>query len=249
MIQVSVSGGRSSGMMAKIMLENYPREEMVFMFANTGKEMPETLDFVHEMDKRWNLGMVWIEYCPNNKYKVVTYETASRNGEPFEALIDKKGYLPNRVARFCTADLKVKPMKAYLMAMGLEHWDTAIGIRYDEPKRYHKLRANDGKDRWDYIFPLWEFKAAKESVAAFWKAQGFDLGMHSNLSNCDFCFLKGRNKKISQARLMPDRLDWWIAMEDKIGGRFTNDYTMRQLKQQAVQPTLFDDTITCFCGD
>ena len=249
MIQVSFSGGRSSAMMAKIMADNYPKDDMIFMFANTGKEMPETLDFVHECDTRWDLGVVWIEFCPIDKFKVMNYETASRNGEPFEALIEKKGFPPNRVARFCTADLKIRAMKAYLMSLGHKHWDAALGIRYDEPKRYHKLRANDGKDRWDYIFPLWDMKVDKRAVAAFWKAQDFDLGIHSNLGNCDFCFLKGRNKKISQARLMPDRLDWWIKMEDKTGARFTNDYTMRQLKEQAVQPSLFDDTIDCFCGD
>lgn len=238
-------------MMAKIMVDNYAKDDMIFMFANTGKEMPETLDFVHECDMRWGLGVVWIEYCPDNRFKVVTYETASREGEPFEALIakNKYRYLPNRVARFCTADLKIRPMKAYLMSMGYKHWDAALGIRYDEPKRYHKLRASDGKDRWDYIFPLWDFKITKADVMRFWSHQGFDLAIHSNLGNCDFCFLKGRNKKISQAKIMPDRLDWWISMEEKVGGRFCNDYSMKELKHQAVQPGLFDDTIDCFCGD
>jgi hypothetical protein len=57
MIQVSFSGGRSSAMMAKIMLDNYDRDELIFMFANTGKELPETLDFVNECDIRWAL--IW----------------------------------------------------------------------------------------------------------------------------------------------------------------------------------------------
>lgn len=249
MIQVSFSGGRSSAMMAKIMAENQAKDDMIFMFANTGKEMPETLDFVHECDQRWELGVVWIEYCPINKYKVVTYETASRNGEPFEALIQKKGFVPNRVARYCTADLKIRAMKAYLISIGYNHWDAALGIRYDEPKRYHKLRAADGKDRWDYTFPLWDFKITKADVMRFWSQQGFDLRIHSNLGNCDFCFLKGRNKKISQANLMPERLQWWIDMEAKYASRFCNDYSMEQLKTQALQPSLFDDTIDCFCGD
>ena len=55
MIQVSFSGGRSSAMMAKIMIDNYPKDELIFTFANTGKEMPETLDFVDACDKAWNL--------------------------------------------------------------------------------------------------------------------------------------------------------------------------------------------------
>lgn len=48
MIQVSFSGGRSSAMMAKIMVDNHRKDELIFTFANTGKELPETLDFVNE---------------------------------------------------------------------------------------------------------------------------------------------------------------------------------------------------------
>ena len=83
MIQVSFSGGRSSAMMAKIMVDNYTNDELIFTFANTGKELPETLDFVNDCDKAWNLNVVWIEYCPINKFKVVDYESASRDGLPF----------------------------------------------------------------------------------------------------------------------------------------------------------------------
>jgi 3'-phosphoadenosine 5'-phosphosulfate sulfotransferase (PAPS reductase)/FAD synthetase len=118
MIQLSFSGGRSSSMMAKIMLDNYDRDELIFMFANTGKELPETLDFVNECDIRWGLNMVWVEYCPENKFKVVGYETAARKGEPFEALIKKKKYLPNKVTRFCTTELKIIPMQRYLKNSG-----------------------------------------------------------------------------------------------------------------------------------
>jgi 3'-phosphoadenosine 5'-phosphosulfate sulfotransferase (PAPS reductase)/FAD synthetase len=140
MIQVSFSGGRSSAMMAKIMIDNYPKDELIFTFANTGKEMPETLDFVNACDKNWNLNVVWIEFCPEEKYMVVNYETASRDGKPFEQLIEKRNYLPNRVTRFCTSDLKIKPMSQYLQSLGFKEWDAAVGIRKDEPNRYHKMK-------------------------------------------------------------------------------------------------------------
>lgn len=166
-ILVSVSGGRSSGLMAKIMIENYKSENLIFAFANTGKELEATLQFVNEMDLQWGLNMVWIEFCPVNKFKVVNFETASRNGEPFEALIKKRKYLPNRVARFCTADLKVKPINYFMQSLGFKNWDTAIGIRRDEPRRYHKMKASEGKNRWEYIFPLWDFKLQKQRFLNF----------------------------------------------------------------------------------
>ena len=250
MIQVSFSGGRSSAMMAKIMIDNYPKDELIFTFANTGKEMPETLDFVNECDKAWNLNVVWIEYCPENKFKVVDYETASRDGKPFEQLIEKNNGLPNRVIRFCTGDLKIRPMAKYLQSLGIEYWDTAIGIRRDEPNRYHKMKNKKTRDRWDYLFPLWDSFATKQSVLHFWKHQTFDLKISSGYSNCDFCFLKSMSKKKAQAHLMPERLQWWIDMENKIGSRFHKDFDMTLLKQLAMNPQLFDEpNIDCFCGD
>jgi 3'-phosphoadenosine 5'-phosphosulfate sulfotransferase (PAPS reductase)/FAD synthetase len=250
MIQVSFSGGRSSAMMAKIIIDNYPKDELIFTFANTGKELPQTLDFVNDCDKNWNLNVVWIEYCPVNKFKVVDYESASKDGLPFEQVIDIKQYLPNRVTRFCTTELKIKPMSLYLQSLGHKHWDTAVGIRKDEPNRYHKMKNKVKKDRWEYIFPLWDFNATKESVVKFWSEQSFDLKIHSEHSNCDFCFLKGTKKKVAQAHLMPERLQWWIDMEAKIGKRFHSDFPMTTLKHLALNPQLFDEpNIDCFCGD
>jgi len=250
MIQVSFSGGRSSAMMAKIMIDNYPKDELIFTFANTGKEMPETLDFVNECDRAWNLNVVWIEYCPENKFKIVNYETASRDGEPFEELIYKKGYLPNRVARFCTADLKIRAMAKYIRSLDIHYWESALGIRYDEHNRYRKLKSAQKKDRWDYIFPLYDFNITKQDVIKFWKQQTFDLKIPSEHGNCDFCFLKILRKKIAQAHLMPERLQWWIDMESKVGSRFHNDFPMTTLKQLALNPQLFDEpNIDCFCGD
>ena len=32
------------------------------VFANTGREMPETLDFVNECSVHWNVPITWLEY-------------------------------------------------------------------------------------------------------------------------------------------------------------------------------------------
>ena len=59
-------------------------------FSNTGKEMPETLDFVRDCEKKWDVPITWLEYDGRTKvededkhtyhYKVVDYATAARNG-------------------------------------------------------------------------------------------------------------------------------------------------------------------------
>ena len=81
-------------------------------FANTGKEMPETLDFVRDCGEHWGvnqrLELEIGDEKPIYRTKIVDYESASRNGEPFSALLDRRAYLPNPVARFCTAEMKIK---------------------------------------------------------------------------------------------------------------------------------------------
>ena len=57
------SGGRTSAFMG-LMLKEHPKYkdfEKVYIFANTGKELPETLDFINKCDKEWGLNVVRIE--------------------------------------------------------------------------------------------------------------------------------------------------------------------------------------------
>lgn len=117
---ISFSGGRTSGMMLKLILEEHdgvlPNYVKV-IFCNTGKEMNETLDFVHACSVNWNVPIIWLEYQPHvepqKRWHEVTYATASRNGEPFDALITAKKYLPNPMMRFCTIELKIRINKLY----------------------------------------------------------------------------------------------------------------------------------------
>ena len=101
---ICFSGGRTSAFMLHKVLEahdgNLPDFAKV-TFANTGKEMPQTLDFVNDVAQKWEVDIVWLERFARearedekNKYvyetKVVDYKSASRNGEPFAALIQEE---------------------------------------------------------------------------------------------------------------------------------------------------------------
>ena len=93
---INFSGGRTSAYLTKRLLDE-GIENYIVTFQNTGKEMPQTLDFINECDKRWGLNIVWLEYRFGNHFEVVTYETASRNGRPFDEVIaHKKNFLPKR---------------------------------------------------------------------------------------------------------------------------------------------------------
>ena len=61
---ISFSGGRTSGFMLKKILDAYEGKlpsDVYVVFANTGKEMPQTLDFINDCSKNWQLDIVWLE--------------------------------------------------------------------------------------------------------------------------------------------------------------------------------------------
>jgi hypothetical protein len=180
----------------------------------------------------------------------VDYNTASRNGEPFAELIKKRSYLPNVVTRFCTTELKIIPIKKYIMSLGYEEWTNAIGIRVDEQQRI--LKMNKRKERYLTIAPLNDFKITKENVLEFWKNQSFDLELSEHLGNCDCCFLKGINKIKRIEKENPNLLNWWIEQEQRMNATFRKSRPLRLLRHLLkTQPTLFDsfeEDIQCFCN-
>lgn len=236
---VSFSGGRTSGMMLRSILDAHggtlPPDVRV-LFSNTGKEMPETLDFVRECSERWAVPIVWLEYAdhddPQRRWREVTYETASRNGEPFASLIGRKRLLPNPVTRICTSELKLRVMKLYAQqVLGFQHWDNVIGFRADEPKRVARLSAPH-REPYDRCAPLAAAGVTAADVGRFWQAQPFDLRL-PNMNgktmhgNCDLCFLKGVWQVFSLIREAPERAIWWAHQETRIPSAGGNGHRFR----------------------
>lgn len=264
---ISFSGGRTSAYMLWRVLQSnggLPPETKV-CFANTGKECEETLEFVRDCSVNWQVPITWLEWRDTEeKFEVVTFETASRNGEPFEALIRKRNYLPNPVTRFCTIDLKIRPIGRYLLSLGMADTKTEaenmsmIGMRADEQRRAAKIAD---KSR----IPLVTAGITKEDVGAFWKSQPFDLGLPNNNGvtmhgNCDLCFLKGGAQILSLIAEKPERAVWWakieaLALASKPSGavfRTDRPSYAQMLKFAADQTDMFDqdeEAISCFCGD
>lgn len=222
-LSVSLSGGRTSAYMLRQIIEAGLPGEHRILFANTGKEREETLQFVQEIGERWGVGVVWLEWQPAAPwFNVVNFETASRNGEPFAALIEHKKYLPNPTERLCTHFLKVVAMRSYLKSQGWTEWTTAVGVRYDEPNRW-KIRGNDPKAkgcRVERELPLVEARVVEADILDFWKAQPFDLQLAARQSNCDLCFLKGMGTRGRVMMTEPERAQWWIDQEESRGARF-----------------------------
>lgn len=270
---ISFSGGRTSGYMLWHILDAYDGklpEDVHVTFANTGKEREETLRFIYECGSRWGVPIRWLEWRdrpsnkvpPEERFEEVGFNSASRHGEPFKALVRRKKYLPNAVTRFCTAELKIDTMKQFMLSQGYSAWTNVVGLRRDELRRVLKQfkRNSDGKERWQSVMPMFQAGAAKPDILRHWFGdfytggrpnwdvllavpqhllpQGFDLGLHDYEGNCDDCMLKGFEVLVHQERLHPGMADDWIEMEDLTGGRFVTEYSYRDVQAAARQPLL-----------
>lgn len=258
---LNVSGGRTSALMLRRVLDAHGGalpSDVHAVFANTGRERPETLAFLARIAEEWGVPLTWIERdrtAPaGRRFRVVTPKTASRASEPFEALITERKYLPNGVMRFCTQALKIEPARDFMRSRGYDHWTSAMGLRRDEPARVARVRAREPGE-WDVAVPLYDGGVRVEDVRAFWAAQPFDLGLEAWESNCDGCYLKSSSILERIERDRPGTLDWWAAQEARVGARFKPGRRYLGLIESARQPMLGldadpeEDALPCACTD
>ena len=232
-VRINFSGGRTSGFMLHEILSangNLP-ERCEVVFANTGREMPETLDFVNECSVNWNVPITWLEYeviegKPN--FKTVSHNSASRDGKPFETLINHCRRLPSPYQRFCTKELKVNTMRRYAKQKNWNKWTTAIGIRADESHR--ALVKDDSKETCWY--PLNDANVSEKDVLSFWRKQKFDLRVIKGFGNCDGCFLKSERNLATLWKLYPERAKWWAKQESLVFEGKENKTQFQRFKGQ-----------------
>jgi hypothetical protein len=214
---VSFSGGRTSGYMTKLLLDRYrDRYDFIVTFANTGMEHPKTLEFVHNCDTHFGFNTAWLEAVVHHgerrssTHRVVTYETACRDGSVFEEVIKKYG-IPNLVFQPCNREMKLRTMQSYRRSVGADHPDvpTAIGIRADEARRINAKAAE-----MKITYPLVdEWPTDKQDVLDWWADQAFDLGIEEYQGNCVGCFKKSYSKHFKQIDEDPSAYDWHRRME------------------------------------
>lgn len=258
---ISFSGGRTSAMMLYRIVQAHGGQlppDVVAVFANTGKEAEETLIFVRDCGERWGVPIVWLEYqdadAVSDRWGFVNFDSASRKGEPFAALIGRKKAVPNPVQRWCTQELKIRPMDKFAARLGWNEWDVVLGLRADEPSRLAKMR---GTNR---LMPLATAGITRRDVQAFWQAQNFNLGLPTvngttPAGNCDLCMLKGAATTMGLIRANPELADWWIEQEARIGATFRKDRpSYKAMKEAVLAQRSFDfgdvdQLIDCFCGE
>ncbi len=129
---VSVSGGKDSTACALALREAGFEFRMVF--ADTGWEAPET--YVHLDHLRERLGPIDVVGSP---------------GGMVAKIKDRAGF-PGRMQRWCTQELKLKPLReyhdAYTQTFGAETV-SVVGVRAAESEARAKLSEVDDDDQWN----------------------------------------------------------------------------------------------------
>ncbi|MEN8319323.1 phosphoadenosine phosphosulfate reductase family protein [Acinetobacter junii] len=222
---ISFSGGRTSAYMTHYLLKNFSHlYDFIVTYANTGLEHEKTLEFIRNCDEHFGFKTIWLEPVIHSKkrsgttHKIVSFETATRNTDLFESMIEKYG-IPNIVYKHCTRELKIRPMNSYLRSLGLKpkNIPTAIGIRADESRRC----ARDAEEL-NLLYPLVvDHPVDKQFVLNWWAQQIFDLGLEEHDGNCNMCFEKSFSKLLKQLESNPRALEFHLRME-RIHGQTNN---------------------------
>lgn len=225
---VSFSGGETSAFMAqwikKHLEDKY--DKVVYVFANTGLENEQTLEFVQQCDNYWKLNVKWVECKINSemgkgtRYWLTDFNNAKRNGEPFESMISKYG-IPNQSAPICTRELKQNPIKSFAKDWFQgEKYHTAIGIRIDEIDR-----MNENAKNLRLIYPLINrnmIPATKPMINFFWKNTHFRLNLKSYQGNCVTCWKKSDKKLFQIYKENPKAFEFMDRMERKYPMNFNS---------------------------
>jgi hypothetical protein len=215
---VSSSFGKTSMAMSIWLKEAYSEKfDMRFIFANTGQEYEQTLEFGDRCDREFNLGIVWVEAVTNPihgkgvRHKVVDFKTASRNGEPFESFTAKEG-VPGLSHPKCSERLKAYAIESYKNSIGWSKCKHAIGIRIDEDHRVSEWAIK----KYNLVYPFVSWRPTdKIDVNNFWEDQDFNLELLEHQGNCKTCWKKSDKKLFRLYHEDPQAFEFFNRMEQR----------------------------------
>ena len=180
---VGLSGGADSSVLALFaalyLSPLYPNLE--FLFTDTKAEPDscyETLDKIERLT-----GISIIRITPEKGL--------------YELIDTYKGFLPNGQARWCTRQLKVDPLMAYMNSVSSEYGYVSLaGIRFDEANR-EGISFQYSMDNTSAAFPFIDLKITKQAV---FDILNCSIGIpktyqYRSRSGCYSCFFQ-RNSEI-----------------------------------------------------
>lgn len=255
-IVVTVSGGRSSAMMARHIQthEKYEKYKKIYVFCNTGMERTETVQFLKNIERQWNIPLIKIQGVYSTKmgtgvsYKKVSWEQMDMEAKTFsEAIkhVNKGTYsgLPNSAAPYCSGMLKTIPCEKLSNALfGNKNYIKAIGFRREDmPLRISFPEIKKDKKR---IYPLltdFEQPITQQDLNKYWDRQPFKLAIHGDFGNCVLCWKKSMPNLIKVIKKGTKFVDWFREMEEEYGNTsFRERRSIKDLVKLAKLPATME---------
>ncbi len=238
---VSFSGGRTSAYLCKVMIDKFGKDNVDFIFMDTGAEHPKTYEFIRKVNKHFDLNLTCLRGDFNqplgkgHSYKIVSINDICADLKPYKDMVDKYG-TPTVASGWCTSRMKEETHDKYCNdKYGKGNYQTWIGIRADEPRR---LGGIGKKEALKYMAEITD--AEKQDILNYWSKMPFDLGIDEWLGNCVFCFKKSNLKLAAAQRDEPELYMQWLDMVEAAPDRNKKDgrNSMHMYRKQKTLPEL-----------
>jgi hypothetical protein len=255
----SLSGGKTSSYMAV----HYPADYNVFSLVTIEdpKCSPKDKGLIQKVSDK--LGKEFIATAEDDKTLQVIFDLEQMigreiiwvNGRTFEQVNRKatggKG-LPNQMWRFCTTEMKMRPIWDWWYKNIKEKIAMNIGFRFDEKERAERISTsfkgivgNSGtRNKWEEIewrearFPLIDNKIGHYTVKQWADSSGL---IFPEDSNCVGCFWKPVQQLRKNWDDNPDKMQWFADQESE-SKRWKKEMTYDQVKKVGLQQDFFFGT-------
>lgn len=162
-------------------------------------------------------------------------------GKSFESLIMERNFMPNKRSRFCTTEFKLRPVFEYCY-LNVGKVKMRLGYRFDESERREKAtnifsfpymcnNYKTGRQRHKSVdwrvceFPLIDdYPTIHPEIKNYWSISK-DV-VFAKDSNCQFCFWKDEQQKLSNFQQNPSIMYWGAIQEEIIGGMLSDDISL-----------------------
>jgi hypothetical protein len=183
-------------------------------------------------------------------------------GDSFDKVIKKKKAIPNQQNRFCTTEMKMKPIFEWCFM----HLDfpvsMRVGFRMDERERMERfttsfktsLQANKGKvwrHKWQNIeWRKGDFvlqNTSHERIQKYWQDSEI---IFPKDSNCQNCFWKNEQQILRNSITCNAQINWANNIEKEMKRRFRFDLSIEKILKMPMQLDFFEtDGAGCSSGE
>lgn len=275
----SISGGRTSAYLAA----NYPTDYNVFALVRTDdpncKFPDEKLrQAVEDRIQKPFIGTLEDDLIIHTIFDLEQHlgrEISWVSGISYDEVVTTKGgWLPNKLHRYCTTEMKLTPMFYWWAETIGEPVRMQIGFRANEGRRAKNMskRLNEngllefkatfsknarGQNKWEMVgwqkpsFPLIDNGIFKDVIQAYWDRQNVRF---APFNNCVGCFHRNPIFLRKMAEDHPEKMEWFAKQEDGRDRRdsWRGDVKYRDIIKAKLQMEFsFDDFSDCdsgYCG-